>query len=128
MAILCCHDIVLFWANMWTAGEKQFFALALLAAIMAELPSDWTLGFLYDIACQMHQSLIKWDFLPEYLPRILFSVSWVCQLWYHPQKAGIWGLSDGEGCERFWSMLRQLIPVLHITGVSSPFPFQGITY
>ncbi|KAF9506247.1 hypothetical protein BS47DRAFT_1374157 [Hydnum rufescens UP504] len=101
---------------MWTAGEKQFFALALLAAIMAELPSDWTL------------SLIKWDFLPEYLPRILFGVSvfhayghqWVCQLWYHPQKAGIWGLSDGEGCERFWSMLCRLIPVLRITG--------GITY
>ncbi|KAF9507058.1 hypothetical protein BS47DRAFT_1423787, partial [Hydnum rufescens UP504] len=124
MAILCRHDIVLFWANMWTAGEKQFFALALLAAIMAELPSDWTLRFLYDIACQMHRSLIKWDFLPEYLPRILFGVSvfhayghqWVCQLWYHPRKAGIWGLSDGEGCERFWSMLRRLIPVLRITG------------
>ncbi|KAF9509774.1 hypothetical protein BS47DRAFT_1373454 [Hydnum rufescens UP504] len=108
MAILCHHDIVLFWANMWTAGEKQFFALALLAAIMAKLPSDWTLRFLYDIACQMHRSLIKWDFLPEH--------QWVCQLWYHPRKAGIWGLSDGEGCERFWSMLRQLIPILRITG------------
>ncbi|KAF9503659.1 hypothetical protein BS47DRAFT_1309448 [Hydnum rufescens UP504] len=54
MAMLCHHDIVLFWANMWTAGEKQFFALALLAALMAKLPLDWTVGFLYDIACQMH--------------------------------------------------------------------------
>lgn len=92
MAMLCHHDIILFWANMWTSGEKQFFALALLAAVMAELPSDWTLGFLYDIACQMHQSLIKWNFLPEFLPRIVFAISvfhacghqWVCQLWYHP--------------------------------------------
>ncbi|KAF9503651.1 hypothetical protein BS47DRAFT_1369373 [Hydnum rufescens UP504] len=117
MAILCHHDIVLFWANMWTAGKKQFFALALLAAIMAKLPSDWTLG---------SYMISHWDFLPEYLPQILFSVSvfhayghqWVCQLWYHPRKAGIWGLSDGEGHERFWSMLCRLIPVLCITGIT----------
>jgi len=134
MAMLCHHDIVLFWANMWTAGEKQFFALALLAALMAELPLDWTIGFLYDIACQMHRSLIKWNFLPEFLPRLLFAISvfhayghqWVCQLWYHPRKAGIWGLSDGEGCERFWSMLRRLIPGLRVTGVSSYLPIYGI--
>ncbi|KAF9502564.1 hypothetical protein BS47DRAFT_1310929, partial [Hydnum rufescens UP504] len=43
---------------------------------------------------------------------------WVCQLWYHPRKARIWGLSDGEGCEQFWSMLRRLIPGMHVTGVS----------
>ncbi|KAF9520071.1 hypothetical protein BS47DRAFT_1287649, partial [Hydnum rufescens UP504] len=124
MAMLCRHDIVLFWANMWTAGEKQFFALALLAALMAELPLDWTIGFLYDIACQMHRSLIKWGFLPQFLPRLLFAIlvfhayghQWVCQLWYHPRKAGIWGLSDGEGCERFWSMLRRLIPGMRVTG------------
>ncbi|KAF9505872.1 hypothetical protein BS47DRAFT_1273162, partial [Hydnum rufescens UP504] len=66
MAMLCRHDIVLYWANMWMASEKQFFALALLAALMAELPVDWTVGFLYDIVCQMHRSLIKWDFLPSF--------------------------------------------------------------
>ena len=27
----------------------------------------------------------------------------------------IWGLSDGEGCEHFWSELRKLIPGLHVT-------------
>ncbi|KAF9503994.1 hypothetical protein BS47DRAFT_1308979 [Hydnum rufescens UP504] len=121
MAMLCCHDMVLFWANMWTASKKQFFTLALLATLMVELPSDWTIGFLYDIACQMHQSLIKWDFLAKFLPQLLFGISvfhayghqWVCQLWYHPRKARIWGLSDGEGCKQFWSMLQQLIPGLH---------------
>ncbi|KAF9509132.1 hypothetical protein BS47DRAFT_1373558 [Hydnum rufescens UP504] len=94
MAMLCRHNIVLYWANMWTAGEKQFFALALLAALMAELLVDWTVGFLYDIACQMHRIFHA------------YGHQWVCQLWYHPCKAGIWGLSDGEGCEQFWSMLR----------------------
>jgi Kyakuja-Dileera-Zisupton transposase len=92
MVLLCHHDVVLFWTNMWTTSKKQFFALALLTALMAELPPDWTLQFLYDIACQMHRSLIKWEFLPEFLPHILFGISishayghqWVCQLWYHP--------------------------------------------
>ncbi|KAF9503609.1 hypothetical protein BS47DRAFT_1309539, partial [Hydnum rufescens UP504] len=56
----------------------------------------------------------------------LFSVSifhayghqWVCQLWYHPRKAELWGLSDGEGCECFWSELMRLIPCLRVSGVS----------
>ena len=35
-----------------------------------------------------------------------------------PHKSDIWGLSDGEGCEWFWSELWKLIPNLHVTGVS----------
>ncbi|KAF9505180.1 hypothetical protein BS47DRAFT_1368264 [Hydnum rufescens UP504] len=31
---------------------------------------------------------------------------WVCQLWYNPRKGGVWGLTDGEGCERLWNDLR----------------------
>ena len=27
----------------------------------------------------------------------------------------MWGFTDGEGCERFWSELQQLIPGLHVT-------------
>lgn len=125
MAMLCRHDVALFIANMRTAGEKQFYAFALVSALLRELPRDWTVGLLYDIACQIHRSLLKWDFMPEWAGRIEFGVSvfhafahqWTCQLWYHPRKAAKWGLSDGEGCERFWSELRRLIPVLRVTGV-----------
>src|SRR5258705_6319340 len=39
-------------------------------------------------------------------------------LWYHPCKSDIWGLSDGKGCERFWSELQKLIPNLCVTGIS----------
>ncbi|KAF9509100.1 hypothetical protein BS47DRAFT_1373566 [Hydnum rufescens UP504] len=113
MALLCHHDISLYIANMHTAGEKQFYAFALIAALFKELLEWWTVGILYDIACQIHQSLLKWNFMPEWHSRIVFGVSvfhayghqWMCQLWYHPQKSEIWGLSDGEGCERFWSEL-----------------------
>jgi hypothetical protein len=126
MALLCHHDHPLALANLKTAGEKQFYALALISALMDSIPSHWRVGVLYDIGCQMHRTLRKWDLMPIYLPRLEFAVSifhayghqWACQLWYHPRKTAIWGLSDGEGCERFWSDLRKLIPGLRVTGVS----------
>jgi len=124
MACLCRHDVPLYLANMRTAGEKQFYAFALLVALLRELPSHWHVGLLYDIACQIHRSLLKWDFIPEWEGRIEFGVSvfhayghqWTCQLWYHPRKSEKWGLSDGEGCERFWSQLKRLISGLRVTG------------
>ncbi|KAF9503781.1 hypothetical protein BS47DRAFT_1369276 [Hydnum rufescens UP504] len=82
MALLCRHDIALYVANMRTAGEKQFYAFALVAALSR--------------SCRM--------------------VDCGDILWYHPQKSEIWGLSDGEGCERFWSELQRLIPSLRVTG------------
>lgn len=123
MALLCQHDRPLFTVSMWTAGERQFYAYALLDSLMKELLDHWRVGVLYDIGCQIHRSLVKWEFMEEWLPRLEFGVSifhayghqWVCQLWYHPCKRALWGLSDGEGCERFWSELRRLIPGLRVT-------------
>ncbi|KAF9511904.1 hypothetical protein BS47DRAFT_1298368 [Hydnum rufescens UP504] len=54
MALLCHHDIALYVANMRTAGEKQFYAFAPIVALFKELPEWWTVGILYDIACQIH--------------------------------------------------------------------------
>ena len=129
MALLCRHDRLLFIANMWTAGEKQFYALALINALLSHLPPTWKVGLLYDISCQLHRSLSQWDRHLHWLNRVEFAVSvfhayghqWSCQLWYHPRKSTIWGLSDGEGCERFWSKLQRLIPCLRVAGVSAPY-------
>ncbi|KAF9504217.1 hypothetical protein BS47DRAFT_1308549 [Hydnum rufescens UP504] len=54
MALLCHHDIALYVANMRTPGKKQFYAFALIMALFKELPEWWTVGILYDIACQIH--------------------------------------------------------------------------
>ncbi len=59
MALVCRHDRVLFWVNMTEGGEKQYYMLALLDKLFRELPSNLTVGFLYDIACQLHQSISK---------------------------------------------------------------------
>ncbi|KAI6127587.1 hypothetical protein EDD16DRAFT_1516581 [Pisolithus croceorrhizus] len=73
---------------MTSAGEKQHYALALVKALFNHLPIFHAFG---------HQ--------------------WACQLIYHPRKQEGFGLSDGEGCEHFWSSVKGLIPSLHVSGV-----------
>jgi hypothetical protein len=127
MALLCRHDRVLWLVNMTTAGESQFYGLALIRKLGKELPLSTHLGILYDIGCQVNRSCKKWNLLPELQGRITFGVSvfhayghqWACQVVYHPRKSKSFGRSDGEGCERLWSGLKLLIPSLRVTGVSS---------
>lgn len=59
MALVCRHDRVLFLINLQDAGEKQYNALALLKRLFAELPPKWRVGVLYDIGCQLHNSMVK---------------------------------------------------------------------
>lgn len=128
MALLCRHDRVLWLVNMTTAGEKQYYALALVKALFRHIPPTMTVGLLYDIGCQLHRSCVKWDFLDaSILSRITFGISvfhafghqWPCQVIYHPRKCVGFGLTDGEGCERFWSSIKLLIPSMRVSGVSS---------
>ena len=127
MAMLCRHDRVLWVVNMTSPGEKQHYVLLLIETLFQHLPHWWIIGLLYDIGCQLHHSCIKWDFLGRYLDRILFAISvfhafghgWPCQCIYHPRKCVGFGLSDGEGCERFWYSISFLILYLRVAGVSN---------
>ena len=125
MALLCRHDRVLWLANITTPGERQHYAIALLRRLFTNIPTNMVVGALYDIGCQLDRSLVKWDVLPEFRSRLFFALSifhayghqWPCQIVYHPRKSIGFGLSDGEGCERFWSSIRKLIPNLRVSGV-----------
>ncbi|KAL0571576.1 hypothetical protein V5O48_010382 [Marasmius crinis-equi] len=124
MALLCRHDRVLWIANMTSAGEKQFYVIALLRKLFEHLPEDFEVGLLYDIGCQLDHSCDKWGFLEEFRDRLAFAISvfhafghhWACQLVYHPRKRKGFGFSDGEGCERFWHSISRLIPYLRVCG------------
>jgi Kyakuja-Dileera-Zisupton transposase len=126
MALLCRHDHVLWLVNMTSAGERQHYALVLLNTLFKHLPREMRVGLLYDIGCQLHRSCIKWGFLKEFQDRITFGISvfhayghqWPCQIIYHPRKCCGFGLTDGEGCERFWSAIKLLISSLRMAGVS----------
>ncbi|KAJ6574166.1 hypothetical protein B0H19DRAFT_856491, partial [Mycena capillaripes] len=120
MALLCRHDRVLWLVNMQTRGEQQYYVIVLLETLFQHLPRDIALGVLYDIACTLERSCRKWGFLSRFMDRIQFGVSvfhafghdWPCQLLHHPRKRTGFGLSDGEGCERFWHSISHLISVL----------------
>lgn len=126
MGMLCRHDRVLWLVNMTSAGERQHYAFTLIDKLFQHLPSSFRIGVLYDVACSTHRSCIKWGFLAKYLDRLAFAVSvfhayghgWPCQCIYHPRKCLGFGLSDGEGCERFWHMISKLVAYLRICGVS----------
>ena len=78
MALLCRHDRVLWLVNMTSAGEKQYYVLALIQCLLNHLSNDVSLSILYDIGCQ--------------LPCVTFAISvfhtfghqWPCQIVYHP--------------------------------------------
>ncbi|KAJ6525150.1 hypothetical protein B0H19DRAFT_971441 [Mycena capillaripes] len=124
MALVCRHDRVLWVANMHTAGERQFYVVALMYTLFQHLPHDIRVGLLYDVACAFERSCLKWGFLAPFMDRIAFAVSvfhafgheWACQLLYHPRKRVGFGYTNGEGCERFWQSIRHLIPHLRISG------------
>ncbi|TFK31561.1 hypothetical protein BDQ12DRAFT_701529 [Crucibulum laeve] len=99
---------------MTTGGEKQYYALALLKHLFSELPSSMKVG----IFCK------KWGFLEEFLDHMVFAIAvfhayghqWPCQIIYHPWKCVGFGLTDGEGCEKFWSAIKLLIPSMYVSG------------
>ncbi|KAJ3729813.1 hypothetical protein C8R42DRAFT_569495, partial [Lentinula raphanica] len=124
MGLLCRHDRVLWLVNITTPGERQHYAFALVDILFQHLPTFYTVGLLYDIGCSLERSCIKWGFLKDCLPRIAFAISvfhafghnWPCQCIYHPRKCIGFGLSDGEGCERFWHSISKLVPYLRVCG------------
>lgn len=59
MGLVCRHDRVIYLADITTAGEKQYYTIALLQKLFKGLPGYWKLGVLYDIGCQLHRSTKK---------------------------------------------------------------------
>ncbi|KAJ7710781.1 hypothetical protein B0H17DRAFT_1155465 [Mycena rosella] len=124
MGLLCRHDRVLWLVNMRTAGEKQYYVLVLLETLFQHLPANIRVSVLYNIACQLHRSCVKYSFLDRYIDRICFAVSvfhafghrWLCQMIYHPLKCCGFGFTNGEGCECFWHSISKLIAYLRVSG------------
>jgi hypothetical protein len=59
VAAVCRHGRVIWLINMSESGEQQYYILTLIDKLFKELPTDFTVGFLYDIACQLHRSMSK---------------------------------------------------------------------
>ncbi|KZO98553.1 hypothetical protein CALVIDRAFT_562008 [Calocera viscosa TUFC12733] len=118
--MVCRHDVPLFVCDITTPGERQEYGLALIWALLNELPKTATVGVLYDIGCQLDHSCDLFNYLGDDRGRVTFACSvlhaygheWACQVVYHPRRRTGFGLTDGEGSERVWSRTRRLIPIL----------------
>ncbi|KAJ7575225.1 hypothetical protein C8J56DRAFT_1063775 [Mycena floridula] len=127
MALVCRHDIPILFANIDTPGEQQKYAVGMLEVFFNLIPLNAVVVGLYDIACVLHRSLLKYDLLPDWITSRLqlatsamhaYGHQWSCQLVYNPRLHLGLGLSDGEGVERLWSKLRKLIGVQRRSGRS----------
>ncbi|KAG2104684.1 uncharacterized protein F5147DRAFT_551385, partial [Suillus discolor] len=117
MALICRHDIPLFFANIDTPGEQQKYAVALLEHLFSLLPTDTTVIALYDVGCVLSRSLSQYDILDTSITsRLRFATTamhaygheWGCQLVYNPRMCRGLGLSDREGTECYSNMARRL--------------------
>ncbi|KAI6019105.1 hypothetical protein EDC04DRAFT_2869952 [Pisolithus marmoratus] len=98
MALICWHDILLFFANIDTPGKQQKYGIALIDHLFSLLPPQANVVVLYDVGCVLSHSL-SWGH------------EWACQLVYNPCLISGLGLSDGEGTECLWSNLIKLIGI-----------------
>jgi len=62
MALICRHDIPLFFANIDTPGEQQKYSVALIHHLFTLLPSQATVVVLYDVGCVLARSLSRVSF------------------------------------------------------------------
>ena len=69
VALICHHDIPLFFANMDTPGEQQKYMVALLGYLFSLLPPQTTIICLYNIRCVLDQCLQLMSLL-SYFPLI----------------------------------------------------------
>ncbi|KAG2356293.1 hypothetical protein BDR07DRAFT_1282585 [Suillus spraguei] len=127
MALICRHDIPLFFANIDSPGEQQKYAVSLIEHLFSLLPQEATVVTLYDVGCVLSRSLSQYDILPHSVTsRLRFATTamhaygheWACQLEYNPRMCTGLGLTDGEGTERLWSRFVKLIGIQRSSSVS----------
>ena len=59
MALICRHDIPLFFTNIDTPGEQQKYSVALIEHLFSHIPLDANVVILYDVGCVLARSLMK---------------------------------------------------------------------
>ncbi|KAG2369060.1 hypothetical protein BDR07DRAFT_1447882 [Suillus spraguei] len=89
MALICWHDIPLFFANIDSPSEQQKYAVALLEHFFL-IPQEANVVAFYDVGCILSY-VANYDNYDDILPSL-----WVCQLEYNPQMYTGLGLSDSE--------------------------------
>ena len=59
MALICQHDIPLFFANIDTPGKQQKYSVSLISHLFSLLPQQANVVVLYDVGCVLSRSLSR---------------------------------------------------------------------
>ncbi|KAH9825270.1 hypothetical protein DFH28DRAFT_21067 [Melampsora americana] len=121
-AAACRHDVPLKFVNIYQSGEKLYYPVAILDHLLTQLPGK-KFGVLYDIGCHLKVHIQKRNLLSKHEGRLSYATSvfhayahqWRCQIFFNPRFIALFGLSDGEGLERVWSHLSNLVSALRIS-------------
>lgn len=106
---------------MHKTGERRYYPLAIMQYLLRALPG-LRQGDMYDVGCSMSATTHNRKLFGDNGHLVTFATSvfhsfahhWGCQLGFSPRLNVGWGLSDGEGLERLWSLLSPLIgPLRH---------------
>ncbi|KAJ7722723.1 hypothetical protein DFH07DRAFT_971788 [Mycena maculata] len=100
----CRHGQVIFLCNVTTPGEQQCFIVAMLEEVFSLLPPSATVLQAYDVGCVTDHSL---NLFPIFPPTICERITFIITECTHTDIS----LADHEGVERFWSLIRKLIPL-----------------
>ncbi|POW14462.1 hypothetical protein PSTT_02887 [Puccinia striiformis] len=121
-ASTCRHDVPLMLINIYKTGEKLYYPISILRNFLADFPNH-KVGVLYDIGCHLEAHITKRNLLSDRISDLRFGTSvfhsyvheWSCQVKYNPRFNDWWGLTDGEGLERFWSFMSPLVSNLRVS-------------
>ncbi|KAH9807647.1 hypothetical protein DFH28DRAFT_1089161 [Melampsora americana] len=122
----CRHDHVLKFINIVQSGERNHFPIAMMDWMLRQCETKeeakWKFGIIYDIGCNLEKGINKRNLFNEERRdgRLKFGTgAWhsyahirSCQIAYNPRLNPDWGMSDGEGMERIWAALINLIAPL----------------
>ncbi|KAI6127201.1 hypothetical protein F5141DRAFT_997417, partial [Pisolithus sp. B1] len=138
MALICCHDIPLFFTNIDTPSEQQKYSIVLIDHLFSLLPLQANVVTLYDVGCILSRSLDQvficictdccyYDILDSSITLCIcfmttamhaYGHEWACQLIYNPRLISGLGLSDGKGTEWLWLHFIKLIGIEQSSSVS----------
>ncbi|KAJ8583964.1 hypothetical protein M405DRAFT_916184 [Rhizopogon salebrosus TDB-379] len=107
-----CGESFMAADEKWEKASTRFFTDTGLMALLCRHDRVLWIANLTSAGEKQHYVLALLDLAVFHA----YGHQWPCQIIYHPRKCKGFGLSDGEGCERLWSSLKQLIPSLRVSG------------
>ncbi|KAL9931324.1 hypothetical protein V8E36_009834, partial [Tilletia maclaganii] len=117
MGLCCRHDVPLIFCDVDSPGERHHYAVALLMRLLAALDGEVEhIGAMYDIGCRFADNTAVQQALDTNV-RITWTIplfhvyghTYSCHIRYSPRNVEGMGWIDGEGMERVWSSVSELV-------------------